>query len=72
MTTTQLELPFISEDPQLRAARAIEYIEVRFDKNRKSLHMKVGQQQKKIDQLEHEFELLKQAICKNQMEFKFQ
>lgn len=69
--TLQLELPFITEDPNLRAARAIEHIESRFEKNRKSLHVKVSNQQSKIDQLEHEFSMLKAMLCKGQLEFKF-
>jgi hypothetical protein len=71
MSAMQLELPFISEDPQLRVCRAIEYIEARFEKNRKALHMKNGKLQNKIDELEYKFKILEQALCKGQLEFKF-
>lgn len=69
--TLQLELPFILEDPDMKVNRAIEHIETRFERNRKSLHVKVSNQQSKIDQLEHEFEMIKAMICKGQLEFKF-
>lgn len=71
MTSLQLELPFISEDPDLRAARAIEHIEHRFEKNRKALHMKNGILKNEIMQLKHELEMLKSAICQGQLQFKF-
>jgi hypothetical protein len=71
MTTTQLELPFIEEDPNLRAARAEERFKSFQDKMRKVMYARLGEEKKKRLELEHEFELLKQAICKNQMEFKF-
>jgi hypothetical protein len=71
MTTMQLELPFMVEDPQLRAARAIEHMGERFEKNRKALHAKNSAMQQKIDALTYEFEAIKAALCKGQMEFKF-
>jgi len=71
MTVLQLELPFMTEDPDLRVCRAIEHIESRFERNRKSIHAKISMQQSKIEQMEHEFEMIKAMLCKGQLEFKF-
>lgn len=63
MTVAQLELPFMQEDPQMRM---IQYMEDRFDRNRKSLHAKTSSIAKEVDELKHRFAILEAVICKGQ------
>lgn len=71
MTMTQLELPFMTEDPVLRVTVAIESMEERFQKNRRALFAKTSERDKKIDTALHEWEVIKAALCRGQLEFKF-
>ncbi|OGT44266.1 MAG: hypothetical protein A3F13_02550 [Gammaproteobacteria bacterium RIFCSPHIGHO2_12_FULL_40_19] len=68
MTAMQLELPFMMEDPHLRAIRIFED---RFERNRKSLHAKNGEVIKRVDTVEQKVDFLIDAICKGKVEFKF-
>lgn len=60
MTTMQLELPFMMEDPYLRA---IKIMEERYDKSRKALFARNNEVKKELDEIKHEFSMWKQAIC---------
>jgi len=65
MAVIQLELPFISEDPDLRVNRAIERLQDRFDKNRKSLHAKNSELLKITYELQEKVSFLERMLCKN-------
>lgn len=71
MTTIQLELPFILEDPEHRVNRALETIETRFERNRKSLHVKTSQMAKKVNDVDARLSWIEAFICRGQMELKF-
>ena len=61
MTTMQLELPFMTQDPYLRA---IKIMEERYDKSRKALFARNSEVKKELEEIKHEFSMWKQAICK--------
>lgn len=65
MTVIQLELPFLHEDPDLRVNRAIERLQDRFDKNRKSLHAKNSELLKITYELQEKVSFLERMLCKN-------
>ena len=71
MTSMQLELPFISEDPNLRAARAEESMKSFQDRIRKALFAKSSDDKKRINELEHRLQVIESAICQGKLEFKF-
>ena len=71
MTALQLELPFIVEDPNLRAARTQQKNEKMLDKRTRCMFGRLGQQDNRIDELEREFQMIKAMLCKGQLEFKF-
>lgn len=64
MTAIQLELPFIHEDPEIRVNRAIDRLQERFDKNRKSLHAKNSELLKITHELQEKVCFLERMICK--------
>lgn len=72
MTTAQLELPFMAQDPQMRLIQYMEGLEERFNRNRKSLHAKASSTAKEVDELKHKLAVLEAVICKGQLEFIFE
>jgi hypothetical protein len=71
MTAIQLELPFMQEDTDSRLMRYQEQMDSRFEKNRKALHAKNAAITKEVQDIRLDLEMLKAAICKGQMVFKF-
>lgn len=71
MNYTQLELPLLHEDPEVKHKREIEELKLSLEKNRKSLHAKHSMLNKMYLEIKHELDLLKSAICKNSAEFRF-
>ena len=69
MTALQLELPFILEDPNLRAARAEESFKSYQDKMRKAMYAKLSEEKKRILDLEHRLNVIESAICRGKLEF---
>lgn len=61
-----LALPF---DPLDKAIRDIETLKLRYEANRKSLHAKNGELQRKYDELRHEFEIFKRALCNKESSY---
>lgn len=68
MTLMQLELPFMTEDPQFRA---IKIMEDRLEKSRKALFAKHGEVNKRVETIEQKVDILIGAICKGQVELKY-
>lgn len=64
MTATQLELPLLLEDSETRVNRAIDTLETRFEKNRKSLHAKNSELLKITYELRDKVAILERFICK--------
>lgn len=71
MTTAQLELPFMTQDPQMRLIKYLEDMQERFDRNRKCQFAKISSNTKEIDEIKHELAILKAVMCKGQLEFNF-
>jgi hypothetical protein len=71
MAVLQLELPLISEDPDLRINRAIERMQERFDKNRKSLHAKNSELLKITYELQEKVSFLEKMLCQHSEGLKF-
>jgi len=70
MTTMQLELPFLFEDVNLRAARIEEKFSAYQDKMRKAMYAKLGEEKKKRMELENRLNVIESAICQGKLEFK--
>lgn len=61
-----LALPF---DPLDKAIRDIETLKIRYESNRRSLHAKNGELQKKYDELRNEFDVFKRALCTSDSDY---
>jgi len=70
--TLQLELPFLDEEPNLRAVRTQQKTENTLDKRTRCMFGRLGQQDNRIETLEQKLAYIEAAICKGQLEFKFQ
>jgi hypothetical protein len=68
MTAIQLELPLLLEDPETRVNRAIDTLETRFEKNRKSLHAKNSEVLKIAYELREDVMLIKRMLCRDKLE----
>ncbi len=72
MTTMPLDLPFIYEDPYLRAVRAEEDYNAYKHKLRKAMFARLGEERKKLIELENRLTIIESGICQGKVEFKEQ
>jgi len=64
MTATQLELPFMKEEQEIRVNRVLDHMERRFEKNRKCLFVKNSELRAMISELQYKIDVIERNICK--------